>query len=234
MRPTRMSVRPSTCAAAVLLAVALVTACARPADEGSAAPTTVVPDLVGRDLATIDKLAAAAGVVPVVEHQPGAAGVPGTVVRVEPPAGTAIALGATITVAVAGAAGGTLDDLVAADRHSFVGLSADPDGTLVIAVATGADTDAALRRIEPALGGREHRLVRCDTTWAELSRVSVEIARRDDLRAAATGYAIAIDAGACAVRVQGDIPAGVVTALRAEYAGAVLVVPGSPARRAVG
>jgi PASTA domain len=197
---------------------------------GSTSPSTaIVPQLVGRAAATIDKVAAAAGVVPMIEYERSAASRPGTVVRVVPPPGSAIPIGTTITVAVAGTAG-TLDELIAADRRSFVGLGADPDGTLVVAVAAGADTDAALRRIERTLAGRKHRVVRCATSWAELSRVAVEVSRRDDLRRT-LGYAITVDPAACAVRVRGDIPADIAAALRAEYAAAIAVEPGAPGQR---
>jgi PASTA domain len=256
MRPSKSSVpslrwrivmldRFATCAAAVLLgaaAAAFLVACGAPAHDGEVPPhpgdpltgntspsTAIVPHLVGRDAAMIDKLAAAAGVVPMIEYERSAASRPGTVVRVEPPPGSAIPIGTTITVAVAGTPG-TLDELIAADRRSFVGLGADPDGTLVVAVAAGADADAALRRIEPALAGRKHRVVRCATSWAELSRLAVKVSRRNDLRRT-PGYAIAVDPAACAVRVQGDIPADVAAALRAEYAAAVAVEPGAPGQR---
>ena len=228
-----------------VLAAAFLGACAAPAgDSGGAAVVdavgeapadaspAVVPDLVGQEVAAVDKLAAAAGVVAVIEHDPDAPGEPGTVVRVRPPAGTAAQRGATVTVTVAGAPGGTLDDLVAADRRNFVGLGADPDGTLVIAAVEGADADAALRRIQPAIAGRKHRVVRCATSWVELSKIVIELGQRAELRGKGS-YSLSVEPAACAVRVEGEIPAETATALRGAYGDAVLVVPGS-ARRAVG
>lgn len=233
-------------AALTLVAVTLVlsAACAAPGADGEdAAPddravagassTPTVPDLIGQDASSVDKLAAQAGVVPMISYEPGAAGRLGTVVRVDPPPGTAVALGDTVEVAVAGRPGNTLDELVAADRRSFVGLGADPDGTLVVAVAAGPAADAALRRIQPSLAGRKHRVVRCAATWAELSRLAVEIGRSADLRTS-SGYAITVDPGACAVRVTGDLHADAVTALRATYGDRIVVEPGGAARRAVG
>ncbi len=227
----------------VAMTAVLLTACAAPgADSEETAPddrlaagtstTQTVPDLIGQDAASVDKLAAQAGVVPMISYDPGAAGQLGTVVRVDPPPGTAVALGDTIQVAVAGKPGGTLDELVAADRRHFVGLSADPDGTFVVAVIAGPDGNAALRRIEPALAGRKHRVVRCATTWAELSRLAVEIGQRADLRAS-KAYAVTVEPGACGVLVEGDIDDDVVTALRAAYTDRIVVKQG-PAGRAIG
>jgi PASTA domain len=226
----------------------LLAACAAPAGEGDAAraanadaagqavgeraePTAVVPDLAGRSAATIDKMAARAGVVPVVDHDAGVARPAGTVVAVDPAAGTTVLLGSTIRVTVAGAPGGTLDDLIAADRRSFVGLGVDPDGTLVVAVADRADVDAALRRIGPKLAGRKHRTVHCGTSWTELARVTVEVTRRGDLRAV-RGFAVTIDPASCAVRVEGDIPADVAAALRTAYPSTVVVKSIGAAQRA--
>lgn len=144
--------------------------------------TTIVPDLVGGDAAAVDKSAASARVVPIVEHVAGGTDLAGTVVRVDPAPGTAVPLGSTITVGVAGAPGKTLDDLVAADRCTFVGLGVDPDGTLIVAVAACVAADAAVRRIQPARAGREDRVKQCDTSWAELSHVATDLSRRDDRR----------------------------------------------------
>ena len=64
--------------------------------------TTTVPELVGSDAAIVDKVAARAGVVAVVEHEAAEQHKPGTVVRVDPAPGTAVARGSTVTVVVAG------------------------------------------------------------------------------------------------------------------------------------
>ncbi|GIF66150.1 hypothetical protein Ais01nite_41850 [Asanoa ishikariensis] len=227
----------------VATTVVLLAACATPSADSeetalgdrtapSTSSTQTVPDLIGQDAAAVDKLAAQAGVVPMISYDPGATGQLGTVVRVDPPPGTAVALGDTIEVAVAGKPGGTLDELVAADRRNFVGLTADPDGTFVIGVIAGPAGTAALRRLEPALAGRKHRVVRCTTTWAELSRLAVEIGQRADLRAS-KAYAVTVEPAECAVLVEGDITDAVMTALRAAYADRVVVKQG-PARRAIG
>lgn len=237
--------RPAGRSPALILAalgVVLLTACAAPVPPGEPAadaepaaglapPAATVPDLVGRESAMIDKAAAAAQLVPLIEHVPCAAQSAGTVLGVTPAPGTQVPVGSTITVTVAGAPGDSLDDLIAADRRHFVGLGADPDGTLVVAVTEGSAATAALQRIAPALAGRKHRVVRCATSWAQLARVAVEVAGRADVRTSA-GLVITVDPAACAVRVTGDIPATTVAALEATYASAVVVEPGEPARRA--
>jgi PASTA domain len=206
-------------------------AAGRPVGSGAAALSTVtVPDLNGLDAAGIAKTAARAGVVAIFDYDATATGPAGTVVRMDPAAGTAVPLGSTVNVTLAGAPAGTLDDLVAADQRTFVGLGVDPDGTLVVAVKDGVDVDAALRRIEPALAGRRHRVVRCAASSADLSRIAIELTRRDDLRAG--GFVVVPDPAVCAVRVQGDIAPGVSAELKAAYGEAVLVENTGPAQRA--
>ena len=198
-----------------------------------AGPTVVVPNLVGGDATTVDKSAVSAGLVPIVEYVAGGTKPAGTVVRVDPAPGTVVPVGSTITVEVSGAPGMTVDELVAADRRNFVGLGVDPDGTLVVAVAPGVDANAAVRRIEPVLAGRKYRVKQCSTSWAELSRISIELTRRDDVRKS-TGFTVVLDPAACAVRVEGDIAPDVATAVREAYPGTVIVASGPPASRAVG
>src|SRR5690349_6680685 len=151
--------------AAILLGpvILLATAVRRPRRRSDRVDTaaSTVPDLIGRDVARVDKLAGDAGVVPILSYRPRARQAPGTVVAVHPAAGSAVRRGSTIQVSVAGRPTADLDGRVAADRRRFVGLGADPDGTVVVAVAAGVDPAAAVSAIRPALAGRKHRVVAC-------------------------------------------------------------------------
>ena len=201
---------------------------ARQRGGGGGRAGTTVPDLIGRNIALVDKLAGDAGVVAVLSYRPRARQAPGTVVAVYPAAGASVGRGSTIQVAVAGRPSTDLDDRIAADRRRFVGLGADPDGTLVVAVAAGVNPDAAVSAIRPALAGRKHRVVTCDTTFAELERVRAEVSAAL-LRAA--GFTLRVDPVAGVVRVEGDIAAELAAALTNRYGRAVIVARGEPARR---
>ena len=63
---------------------------------------TTVPDLLGRNVAQVDSLAGAAGVVAVLSYRPRARQAPGTVVATHPAAGSAVPRGSTVRVSVAG------------------------------------------------------------------------------------------------------------------------------------
>ncbi|RSM74879.1 hypothetical protein DMB66_00620 [Actinoplanes sp. ATCC 53533] len=223
----------------VLLAARATPARATPARATPAAPGrrrgggggragTTVPDLIGRDIAVVDKLAGDAGVVAVLSYRPRARQAPGTVVAVHPAAGASVGRGSTIQVSVAGRPSTDLGDRIAADRRRFVGLGADPDGTLVVAVAAGVNPDAAVSAIRPALAGRKHRVVTCDTTFAELERVRAGVSAA---LLQAAGFTLRVDPVAGVVRVEGDIPAKLAAALTNRYGRAVIVARGEPARR---
>jgi hypothetical protein len=200
-----------------------------PAAVDAAAPAgSTVPDLIGRDVVLVDKLAADAGLVAILSYRPQARQAPGTVVAVHPAPGSAVGRGSTIQVSVAGKPGTGLDDRIAADRRRFVGLGVDPDGTLVVAVAAGVDPAAAVAAIRPALAGRKHRVVSCDTTFAELESIRAGVSAAL-LRS--SGFAVRVDPVTCAVRVEGDIPAEVAAELTDRYGRSVVVVRGEPARR---
>lgn len=207
--------------------------CAAPGVAPAGAPagdTTTVPELVGNDVAVVDKVAASAGVVAVVEREAPGQHKPGTVVRVDPAPGTAVARGSTVTVVVAGPAGTTVDEIVAADRRTFVGVGVDKDGTTIIAIAPDADEQAASDQVRTALAGRKHTVRRCTASWADLSRIATEVTQRDDLRTG-QGFGVAVDPALCAVKVTGDIPAAAAQALRDQYKDTIVVEPGAPAAR---
>ena len=195
-----------------------------------AGDTTTVPELDGKDAAIVDKVAASAGVVAVMEREAAGQHRPGTVVRVDPAPGTAVARGSTVTVVVAGPSGGTVDEIVAADRRTFVGIGIGEDDTTIIAIGPDADEQAALDQVRPALAGRKHKVRRCAASWADLSRIVTEVTQRDDLKSG-QGFGIAVDPALCAVKVTGDIPAGAVQALRDQYKDTIVVEPGAPAAR---
>jgi hypothetical protein len=189
---------------------------------------TTVPDLLGHNVALVDGLADAAGVVAVLSYRPQARQAPGTVVAMHPAAGSAVPRGSSVQVSVAGRPGTELGDRIAADRRRFVGLGADPDGTVVVAVAAGVNPDRAVSAIRPALAGRKHRVVACNTTFAELESVRAGVTATV-LRA--SGITVRVDPVACTVRVSGDVPAEVAAALTESYGRAVVVERGKPARR---
>ena len=233
-----MSFRPvcppfALISSAVLLgSISLLAASAAPASRRRADPVeaagTTVPDLVGRHVLLVDKLAEDAGVVAILSYRPRARQAPGTVVAVHPAAGAVVGRGSTVQVSVAGRPGTDLDDRIAADRRRFVGLSTDPDGTLVVVVAAGVNPDAAVSAIRPALAGRKHRVVTCNTTFAELESVRAGVSAA---LLQAAGYTLRVDPGACAVRVEGDIPPEVAARLTERYGRAVMVARRKRPRR---
>jgi hypothetical protein len=171
---------------AVLLApAALLAACAAPAPRRGGHPAraaaarttgTTVPDLLGRDVVLVDKLAAEAGVVAILSYRPQARQAPGTVVAVHPAGGSAVVRGSTVQVSVAGRPGPSLDG----------------------------------------------------TTFAQLESMRAGVS---EALLESAGYAVRVDPVACAVRVEGSIPAEVAAALTARYGEAVVVVRDAPARR---
>lgn len=224
--------------AALVGSVALLTARATPArrraggraDAAGARAGTTVPELIGRNVGVVDQLARDAGVVAVLSYRPRARQAPGTVVAVHPAAGAIVGRGSTVQVAVAGRPSADLGDRIAADRRRFVGLGADPDGTLVVAVAAGVNPDAAVSAIRPALAGRRHRVVACDTTFAELESVRAGVSAA---LLQAAGFTVRVDPVAGVVRVSGDLPAEVAAALTDRYGRAVVLV-GRRTRRSAG
>jgi len=224
--PARRTPRIPTAAAADR---AGATTAGRPGTKVAAGRAdTTVPDLIGRHVLLVDQLAGDAGVVPVLSYRPRARQTPGTVVAVHPAAGSAVGRGSTIQVAVAGRPGTDLGGRIAADRRRFIGLSTDPDGTLVVVVAAGVNPDAAVAAIRPALAGRKHRVVTGDTTFAELESVRAGVSA---VLLRASGYTLHVDAAACAVRVEGDVPPEVAAMLTERYGRAIAVDGARPARR---
>lgn len=188
--------------------------------SGGGRAGATVPELIGRDVGLVDQLAGDAGVVAVLSYRPRARQAPGTVVAVHPAAGSSVRRGSVVQVSVAGRPSADLDDRVAADHRRFVGLGADPDGTVVVAVAAGVNPDAAVSAIRPALAGRKHRVVACDTTFAELESVRAGVSA---ILLRAAGFTLRVDPVAGVVRVEGDIPAKVAAALTERYGRAVTV-----------
>jgi hypothetical protein len=216
----------------LLASVALLAARARPgprsARTAAVPPQTTVPDLLGRHMVVADKLAGDAGVVAILSYRPRARQTPGTVVAVHPAPGAVVGRGSTIQVSVAGRPGTGLDDRIAADRRRFVGLSTDPDGTLVVVVAAGVDPDAAVAALRPALAGRKHRVVTCDTSFAELENVRAGVTA---VLLRAAGYTLRVDPAAGAVRVEGDVPPEAAAELTERYGRTVRLPGGRRARR---
>ncbi|GAA3334692.1 hypothetical protein GCM10020358_00110 [Amorphoplanes nipponensis] len=212
----------------LLTPVLLLVACARrvprprsgPVDAGDGPAGTAVPDLIGRNVALVDQLAGAAGLVAVLSYRPRARQAPGTVVAVHPRPGAVVGRGSTVQVSVAGRPGADLGARIAADRRRFVGLGADPDGTLVVAVAAGVDPAVAVSAIRPALAGRRHRVVTGRTTFAELERVRAGVSAE---LLGACGFTVRVDPVAGEVRVDGEVPAAVAAALSDRYGRAVVV-----------
>ncbi|MBO3741260.1 PASTA domain-containing protein [Actinoplanes flavus] len=208
----------------MLVGALLPASCASgPAAVGAARVT--VPDLIGADADAIGEQSAQAGVKPILRYRWDSTAAPRTVIAVAPAPGTTVERGTSITIEVAGAPGASLDERITADREHFVGLGTDPDGTLVIAVAAGADRAAAVAALGPTLLNRRFRTVVCPVTHADLERIRAEVSATASLHA--TGYTVDLEATACAVRLTGDIAPPVVAALRQRYGG-TLIVSGGP------
>ncbi|RIV40067.1 PASTA domain-containing protein [Micromonospora radicis] len=194
---------------------------------GPGAGQVRVPDLVSRAAPLVDKEALAAGLVPILEYRPDAERPSGTVVATRPVAGSVVAAGSVLTVVVAGPPEPTLDGYVAANRHSFVGLTTAADGTIVLALGAGTGRAQALAGAAPFLGDRETRVVECDTTWAALQEIGVELSRRDflppgDQRA----VAMHVDAAACGLRLRAEFTDAELRTLRERFGPEVVVERG--------
>ncbi|HEX5597081.1 MAG TPA: PASTA domain-containing protein [Micromonosporaceae bacterium] len=190
-----------------------------------------VPALVGRTVELVEKEAFAAGVVPVLDYQVAGDRPPGTVISVEPAAGSAVPFGSVVTVRVAGAAGPTLDDQVRAARRLFVGVAAEPDGTLVLALAGKVNRMKALDTVRPFLAGRSYRVVECATSWVALEQLRLQLARRDflppgDQRA----FAASLDPARCAIRLQAEFTEAEAAELRDRFGRMIIVERGEAAR----
>ncbi len=224
------------------LAAVLMTACAsrpiEPAAEQKTMPSpatptarAVVPQVAALSIAEVDKLFAAADLVPILRYQPGVLTGLGLVVGSDPPAGAILPTGYEVTVLVAGPPGPTLQDHVNAHREIFVGLAADANGVLVVGIHQQADLTKEIETLATLANGTAYRIQSCPRSWTDLQRVQLELARRDFAPGAdKLGFAMTIDPLACAVRLTIDLSEPDIAQLTAKYQGALVIQKGSARR----
>lgn len=218
--------------AALLLAACAQRPVAAPATPTpSAAPKTVVPQVATLTAGEVDKVLAKASLVAILRYEPAVVTNPGTVVGTEPPAGTMVSPGDVVTVIVAGPPGATLGDYVAAHRETYIGMAPDANGVLVIGMHRQADMQAELGTLTKLAGGTAFRVQNCAHSWAELQRVTLELARRDFVPGAdKLPFGMTIDPMACAVRLTIDISDAEIAQLNARWPGALVIQRGTASR----
>lgn len=225
--------------AALLLAgaaVSAITGCAArnlpPADvpEPSAdavVVTTRVPQVVDSAIGLLDKEFGKAGLVPLVNYEPGLLLERGVVAVTDPPGGTTVPRGSVVRVVVAGEPA-TLDEYIRGHWETFVGTGADPKGTVVLGVHEGNRLPEVVDGVKKYLKGKPYRLVTCPHSRVELERVVVELGERRFLPTAASlKFSLSIDGGACAVQMRADLT-DEETAQLMEQFGAKLVIERGP------
>jgi hypothetical protein len=186
--------------------------------------TTIVPDVVGEPATSVGKQFGIAGLTVILRYEPGIVAAPGAVVSTEPPAGTVVVQGSVVTVIVAGPSARTLQDLVDAHRETYVGLSVDGNGATV-AIYRRANVEQAIAELDAVAEGRLYRVQLCDRSYAELSRIMVELGRRDFVPGAKDlGFSFGIDARSCAVLLSiGGLDRKLLPELLERYEGALVV-----------
>lgn len=230
---------------AALALLGLVTGCAgqtgpgvgKPAPSAapsaSAGPMTRVPTTVDKHVELVDKEFPAAGLVPLIRYEPGLLLDRGVVAVTDPPAGTSVPMGSVVRVVVAGEPV-TLDDYVRAHWETFVGLTSDAKGTLVLAVHQGGGLPEVIEQAEKFTKGRAYRVVSCPRSRVELEQVRIELSRRTFLpRAADLKYSTDVDVASCALRVSADFTDAESTELTARFGAAVVIERGAAAGRGV-
>jgi hypothetical protein len=186
--------------------------------------TTIVPDVVGQPATVIGKSLGTARLTAILRYEPGVVAAPGSVVSTDPPAGAVVAEGSVVTVVVAGPSARTLPDLVDAHRETYVGLTVDNFGTTV-AIYRRADIAQAIAQLDAVADGKLYRVQLCDRSYAELSRIMIELGRREFVPGAKElGFGYSIDAQACAVHLTiGGLDHKYLPELLERYDGALVV-----------
>jgi hypothetical protein len=224
-------------AAALALWTALAAGCAgtnhpeasEPVAAASSLPspsvvTAIVPDVVGQPAVTVGKQFGGAGLTVILRYEPGIMAAPGSVVSTEPPAGTVVAQGSVVTVMVAGPSARTLNDLVDAHRETYVGLSVDEFGATV-AIYRRANVAQAIAELDAVAEGKLYAVQLCDRSYAELSRIMIELSRKEFVPGAKDlGFGFGIDARACAVHLTiGGLDRKYLPELLERYGGALVI-----------
>jgi len=190
-----------------------------------------MPQLVATRAAQADQTLIKAGLIPILRYEPGIVTEAGTVVNTEPPGGSLVELGATVTVHIAGSPGATLMEYVDAHREIFTGVGADANGVLVVGIIQSADIASELGELTKLAGGQSFRLQTCARSWVELTKVQVELSKRRFLPGAdRMAFATAIDPLACAVRMTADLSDAEVAELTSRYSGALVLQKGAARR----
>jgi hypothetical protein len=184
--------------------------------------TVIVPDIIGQQAALVGKNLP--GLTAILRYEPAVVAAPGTVVSTDPAKGTVVAAGSVVTVVIAGQAAQTLDGLVEAHRETFVGVTADSYG-LSVAIYRRADIRLAIAQLDSVVAGKQYRVQLCDRSYAELSRIEIELSRREFVPDAGKyPIGLRIDPQACAVHLTiGGMDHRYLPELLERYDGALVV-----------
>lgn len=229
------------------LAVLLAAGCSqKPAPlQALPAPSATqdsVPDVIGMQYKKVDGIMQARLLVPFLRFAPELTTNAGTVVALEPPAGTVAKPGDVVVVVVAGPNPNTygegtqgalaISQLAQLDQKTFVGVGWDwSDDSIVLALAPGVDLESWRARITALARGEKFRLQSCLYSHAELRKLQVQLSERDFLpRAKQMTFSINIDPVSCSVQLAGAFTPAEVTQLQERYGGALNVLTGKAPR----
>ncbi|MBV1852482.1 PASTA domain-containing protein [Catellatospora tritici] len=197
----------------------------------ASARMSMVPNLTSDNPVVVEKEILDGELVPIMKYEPGVVADANTVVNTVPAPGTRVPAGTVVTIVVAGSPAAKLSAVVDADRETFVGLAKDRDGSWVVAVSATADLPKTLQRLKAVAGSAPYRVQTCERSWVELTRVQIELGRRDFLPGAdKLAFSTGIDPIACAVLMTVQLSDGEIAELTARYRGALVVRRGDVRR----
>jgi PASTA domain-containing protein len=235
------------CAAlTVALVVVLAAGCSRqpPPLQALPAPSVTrdfVPDLVGMRYDEADAALQAQLLVPIMRFAPELITNAGTVVSLEPAAGSVAKTGDVIVVIVAGKppkgnaesppGARAIAELAQLEQQLIVGVGSDRDSTIVVSFAPGTDLELWQARIAALARGERFRLQSCRYSGAELRGLMAQLAERDFLpRAKQMQVSIVADPVSCSVQLAGAFTPAEVTQLQERYGDALTVLTGKASR----
>ncbi|MBB5869395.1 hypothetical protein F4553_002774 [Allocatelliglobosispora scoriae] len=244
--PTAPAALRRFAALTAVLAVAFTVGCSRSPEPLQAlpGPTIVrgfVPDLVGMRYDEADAALQTQLLVPILRFAPELITNAGTVVALEPVAGSRAETGDVVVVVVAGkppVAGGegtpgarAIAELARLDQESIVGVGADRDGTLVIAFAPTISVESWQARVAALVRGEKFRLQPCRYSGGELRGLQAQLTEQNFLpRAKEMAVGVNVDPVSCSVQLTGDFTTAEVAQLQARYGDALTVLPSRAGR----
>jgi hypothetical protein len=208
----------------------------------------VVPDLIGRPVATIEKVLNAAGLVPVVRGEGAARPAEGTVLATDPAPGTVLPAGSVVTVTVRGTAPGwppsateregapnLLGHLIERYPDTFLGLGFDRAPDPIVVFNPGVDIGSWRARLDEAAEGQPYRVRSCARSRVELEQIKVLVQRWAwTSRPAGGAFGLDVDPATCSVRISGDWFTAADEQHLADRFGTAVTVAHGAAGRAVG